>query len=233
MGLGENGRQPNILVVDGDHYTRDLLRVSLTFVGYVVIVADTSELALDLVGDQTPDLVVMDVTLRDLDGFSLLQRLRSTGHAMPTIFLSARNSIHDRLTGLALGADDYISKPFSVDEVVLRVGAVLRRHADSGPARRRGQLCYADVVLDDQRHQVWRAGRLVELSPTEFALLRFLIANAGIVVSRARIIEQVWDRDFRGNMAVVDSYIRYLRRKIDDASPPLIQTVRGIGYTLR
>ena len=171
--------------------------------------------------------------LPDTDGFALLRQLRAEAQ-LPVLFLTARDALEDKLHGLTLGADDYVTKPFSLEEVVARVGVILRRSRPrAAPTSASDRLTYADVELDEEGHQTWRQNQPVELSPTEFALLRFLLRNAGRVMSRAQILEHVWHYDFNGDSSVVDSYIRYLRRKIDVFEPPLIQTVRGVGYTLR
>jgi two-component system, OmpR family, response regulator len=221
-----------ILVVDDEAGIRDMLTMSLKFVGYRVVAAGSGNEAFAVAELERPDLAILDVMLPDIDGFTLLKRLRAAGHDMPAIFLTARDAIEDRLNGLTLGGDDYISKPFSLEEVILRVGVVLRRTATTDHVKP-NQLTYADLVLDEDRHQVWRADQLIELSPTEFALLRFLLRNAGHAMSRAQILDHVWHYDFNGNSGVVDSYIRYLRRKMDTFDPPLIQTIRGVGYSLR
>jgi two-component system OmpR family response regulator len=224
-----------ILVVDDESGIRDILRMSLRFVGYSVVTASSGTEAFEVAEREHPDLAILDVMLPDFDGFTLLRRLRSSGHQMPAIFLTARDAVEDRVNGFTIGGDDYISKPFSLEEVILRIGVVIRRFnaATTAPART-NQLTYADLVLDEDRHQVWRGDSLVELSPTEFALLRYLLRNAGHVMSRAQILDHVWNYDFNGSSGVVDSYIRYLRRKIDDGfEPALIQTVRGVGYSLR
>jgi len=170
--------------------------------------------------------------LPDLDGFQVAQRLRSTGGpGVPVLFLTARDAVEDRISGLTVGADDYVTKPFSLEEVVLRIRAILRRsHVE--PADE-GVLRYADLELDEDAHEVRRAGRLVDLSPTEFNLLRYLLVNAGRVVSKAQILDRVWSYDFGGDGRIVESYVYYLRKKIDCREPALIHTVRGVGYALR
>ncbi|MFT4108364.1 response regulator transcription factor [Propionicimonas sp.] len=222
-----------ILVVDDEPYIVEILTMSLRFAGYAVASAASGEDALQQASHNPPDLVVLDVMLPDTDGFALLPRLRTVSEA-PVLFLTARDSVTDRVHGLTLGADDYVTKPFSIEEVTARVAAILRR-VRGGPvgAAEPELLRYGDLVMDEDGHEVWRQGAPVSLSPTEFALLRFLLHNAGRVLSRAQILEHVWHYDFNGDSSVVDSYIRYLRRKIDTVDPPLIETVRGIGYTLR
>ncbi len=169
--------------------------------------------------------------LPDLNGFDVCRRLRDAGVQVPVLFLTARDATEDKVRGLTLGGDDYVTKPFSLEEVVARVRAILRRTgrlSDAGPP-----LAYADLVMDDDAHQVRRDGQLVELSPTEYKLLRYLLGNAGKVVSKAQILDHVWEYDFGGEATVVETYISYLRKKLDPLGPPLIQTVRGIGYSLR
>ncbi|HEY0237293.1 MAG TPA: response regulator transcription factor [Friedmanniella sp.] len=222
-----------ILVVDDAASITEMLRLSLRFVGFEVATAGSGAEALAVAARFNPDLVLLDVMLPDTDGFTLLRELRRD-RDLPVLFLTARDAVEDRVHGLTLGADDYVTKPFSLEEVVARVGSILRRSRTTGeldPADTR--LTYADLVMDEDGHQVWRHDEQVFLSPTEFALLRFMLRNAGRVLSRAQILEHVWHYDFNGDGSVVDSYIRYLRRKIDVFDPPLVQTVRGVGYTLR
>jgi len=222
-----------ILVVDDESAIVDMLRLSLRFVGFEVAAAGSGSEARAVAATFQPDLVLLDVMLPDTDGFALLADLRRD-RDLPVLFLTARDGVDDRVRGLTLGADDYVTKPFSLEEVVARVGVVLRRSRSTGELERPdARLTYADLVMDEDGHQVWRHDELVNLSPTEFALLRFLLQNAGRVLSRTQILEHVWHYDFDGDSSVVDSYIRYLRRKVDVHDPPLIQTVRGIGYTLR
>jgi len=168
--------------------------------------------------------------LPDIDGIEVLRRLAAEGRRVPIIFLTARDATEDKVHGLTVGGDDYVTKPFSVEELVARVRVVLRRH---GQAQGAPRLAYADLELDEDAHEVRRGGRPVDLTPTEFRLLRYLLVNAGRVLSRNQILDHVWDYDFGGDASVLDTYISYLRRKIDSAGPPLIQTVRGVGYVLR
>ncbi|MGI3786168.1 MAG: response regulator transcription factor [Janthinobacterium lividum] len=222
-----------ILVVDDELSITEMLRLSLRFVGFEVATAASGTEARAVAATFRPDLVLLDVMLPDTDGFALLAELRRD-RDLPVLFLTARDAVEDRVRGLTLGADDYVTKPFSLEEVVARVGVILRRSRSTGVLEQPdARLVYADLVMDEEGHQVWRHEEVVELSPTEFALLRFLLRNAGRVLSRAQILEHVWHYDFNGDSSVVDSYIRYLRRKIDVFDPPLVQTVRGVGYTLR
>jgi two-component system OmpR family response regulator len=168
--------------------------------------------------------------LPDLDGFDVVKRMRADGHKVPVLFLTARDTVDDKVRGLTLGGDDYVTKPFSLEEVVARLQVILRRQgAVSGTSK----LALADLEMDDDAHIVRRAGSVVELSPTEYNLLRFLLLNAGKVLSRNQILDHVWQYDFGGHATVVETYISYLRKKIDSLGPPLIQTVRGVGYSLR
>jgi two-component system OmpR family response regulator len=196
-----------------------------------VTTAATGGDALRAAAATRPDLIVLDVMLPDHDGFEVIRRLRAGGVRVPVVFLTARDGVTDRVAGLTLGGDDYITKPFSLDEVIARIRAVLRRTrgGDQQPAR----LVVAGLELDQDSHEVWRDGAPVALSPTEFKLLRFLMTNAGRVVSRAQILDHVWDYDFNGEGNVVESFISYLRRKVDRADTRLIHTIRGVGYVLR
>ena len=221
-----------ILVVEDEPAIQDMLAMSLSFVGYDVLRAGSGGDALTQAESARVDLALLDVMLPDTDGVDLLQRLREIHPDMAAVFVTAKDALEDRLAGLTRGGDDYITKPFSLEEVVTRVGVVLRRTRPT-PDDSETRLRCADLVLDEDRHEVWRGDQLVELSPTEFALLRFLLRNTGRVVSRAQILDHVWRYDFNGNSSVVESYISYLRRKIDVVDPPLIHTVRGIGYVLR
>jgi two-component system OmpR family response regulator len=222
-----------ILVVDDEPSITDLLAMALHLQGATVEVAHTGTEALRAVQAFRPHLVVLDVMLPDLDGFTVLERLgreRQTSD-IPVLFLTARGDLDDRLRGLALGGDDYMTKPFSVEEMLLRVNAILRRaggDTDVGP-----RLVVADVTLDEESHEVRRGGVGVELTPTEFRLLHYLMVNAGQVVSKAQIRDRVWDYSFDGKVNMVEVYVSYLRKKLDAHGPPLIRTVRGIGYSMR
>ena len=223
-------RPARVLVVDDEDNITFLLDATLRHFGYEVRVARTGREALTEVADFDPDLVLLDVMLPDLDGFEVVRRLRSEGVTTPVLFLTARDSTEDRVRGLTLGGDDYVAKPFSLEEVVARIHAILRRQ---GIASRSSQLNLADLEMDEDAHRVRRAGEPIELSPTEYKLLRFLLVNAGKVLTRAQILDHVWEYDFGGNTNVVDTYVSYLRKKVDCFDPPLIQTIRGVGYSLR
>ena len=225
--------RPKVLVVDDEPYIADLLSTGLSFVGFDVRTAPGGLEALTSVREWKPDALVLDVMMPEVDGFEVTRRLRSEGRGVPVLFLTAKDSVEDKVTGLTIGGDDYVTKPFSLEEVVARLRALLRRAGQTDLVDD-GRLRYADVVLDDDAHEVTRAGDLIELTPTEFSLLRFLMVNAGRVVSKAQILDHVWAYDFGGDGAVVESYISYLRKKIDAPyDVPLIRTVRGVGYSLR
>ncbi|GAA5197189.1 response regulator transcription factor [Rugosimonospora acidiphila] len=221
-----------ILVVDDEPNICELLAATLRLTGYEVRVAHSGAEALDVAARFGPDLVVLDVTLPDLTGHQVAQRVRNGAAAVPVLFMTARDSSLERASGLTVGGDDCVTKPFSLEDVVLRVRTMLRRNR-LGPGGRDPVLRYADLELDEDAHEVRRAGRSIELSPTEFNLLRYLLTNAGRVVSKAQILDRVWSYDFGGDGRIVESYVYYLRRKIDRAGPALIHTVRGVGYALR
>jgi two-component system OmpR family response regulator len=220
-----------LLLVDDEENLRSMLQAALRHNGFDVVSVATGRAALDAVEEQEPDLVVLDILLPDLDGFDVCHRLRADGRTTPVLFLTARDGTEDKVRGLTLGGDDYLVKPFSLDELVARVHAVLRR---TGHAHDEGSLLQcADLSLDDEAHRVVRAGEEVALSPTEFSLLRYLLVNQGRVLSKAQILDHVWHYDFGGDGGVVETYIGYLRRKVDRSEPRLIRTIRGVGYTLR
>lgn len=218
-----------VLVVDDDPHICELLVTTLRFAGFIVREAVSGQQALREVPLFRPQILILDVMLPDLDGFEVVRRLRGRGQMTPVLFLTARDRVTDKVTGLRLGGDDYVTKPFSMAEVVARAEAVLRR--TSGPVD--PVLRLADLSLDEDTHEVRRAGRLVELSPTEYKLLRYLMVNAGRVLSRAQILDHVWQYDFGGESGVVEKFVSNLRRKIDTVDQPLIHTVRGFGYALR
>ncbi|MFI7697424.1 response regulator transcription factor [Nonomuraea sp. NPDC049480] len=220
-------RPARVLVVDDEPNIRALLSQTLRLVSFEVRTAATGAEAVTAAREFTPDIVVLDVMLEDFDGFEVARRL---GERVPVLFLTARDQVEDRVRGLTLGADDYVAKPFSLEEVVLRIRAILRR---SRSLPEDDVLRYADLELDPQAHEVRRAGVAVDLSPTEFNLLEYLLTNAGRVVSKAQILDSVWRYDFDGDSSIVESYVYYLRKKIDKWEPQLIHTVRGVGYTLR
>lgn len=219
-----------ILLVDDEDHLRSMLEAALRHSGFEVRPVASGRAALDAVAEARPDLIVLDVMLPDLDGFAVCQRLRTAGDRTPVLFLTARDSTEDKVKGLTLGGDDYLVKPFSLEELVARIEAVLRR---TGSESDSAVLSCADLVLDDNAHLVTRAGREVALSPTEYNLLRYLLTNQGRVVSKSQILDHVWQYDFGGDGGVVETYIGYLRKKLDQTDPRLIHTVRGVGYSLR
>ncbi|WP_370444368.1 response regulator transcription factor [Blastococcus sp. TF02A-30] len=233
----EATRQPapeaRLLVVDDEPNIRELLSASLRYAGFEVVTAADGHQALALAESFRPDLLVLDVMMPGLDGFGVVRRLRESGRRTPVLFLTARDAAEDKVSGLTLGGDDYVTKPFSLDEVVARIRAVLRRTAGAQQAAEAPRLTFADIELDEESHEVLKAGQLISLSPTEFKLLRYLMANAGRVLSKAQILDHVWNYDFNGEANVVESYISYLRRKVDTTEPRLLHTIRGVGYTLR
>ncbi|MET4060802.1 two-component system OmpR family response regulator [Arthrobacter sp. UYP6] len=228
-----SGPEARLLVVDDEPNIRELLSTSLRFAGFDVVAAANGREALAAVEEHAPDLAVLDVMLPDMDGFTLTRRLRAAGRHFPVVFLTARDDTEDKVTGLTVGGDDYVTKPFSLDEVVARIRAVLRRTQplDDDDA----VLRVDDLELDDDAHEVRRGGVTIDLSPTEFKLLRYLMLNPNRVLSKAQILDHVWEYDFNGDASIVESYISYLRRKIDRSpdAPALIQTKRGVGYLLR
>ncbi|GAB11655.1 two-component response regulator PhoP [Gordonia araii NBRC 100433] len=222
-----------MLVVDDEENIRELLSVSLKFQGYDVQTAANGPEALDLCRTNRPDLLVLDVMMPGMDGFGLLKRLRDDGIEAPALFLSARDSVADKVNGLTIGGDDYVTKPFSLEEVVARLEVMLRRSGFVDPAERSTRIVFSDIELDDETHEVWKNGELVALSPTEFTLLRYFMVNAGTVLSKPRILDHVWNYDFGGDVNVVESYVSYLRRKVDTGEKRLIHTLRGVGYVMR
>jgi two-component system OmpR family response regulator len=224
-----------VLVVDDEPNIVDLLAVSLKFQGFEVYTASNGPAALDRAREIHPDAVILDVMMPGMDGFGVLRRLREDGIDAPALFLTARDSVQDKVTGLTLGADDYVTKPFSLEEVVARLRVILRRAGkgvgqdDDAPRR----LRFSDIELDEDSHEVWKAGEPVSLSPTEFTLLRYFVINAGTVLSKPKILDHVWRYDFGGDVNVVESYVSYLRRKIDTGEKRLLHTLRGVGYVLR
>jgi two-component system OmpR family response regulator len=219
--------EARLLVVEDEPTILELLSGSLRFAGFDVLTAASGREALRLAGASRPDLILLDVMLPDGDGFDVVRTLRAGGPRVPVIFLTARSQVHERVAGLTLGGDDYVTKPFSLDEVLARIRAVLRRCGGPGTAGSRL------AVADEDTHEVRRHGALVTLTPTEFKLLRYLMVNAGQVLSKAQILDHVWDYSFSGDGNVVEPCISYLRRKADQGEPRLIHTIRGVGYMLR
>ena len=220
-----------LLVVDDEPFLRDAVAASLTFLGFQVAVADTGTEALRLARERPFDLVVLDVMLPDTNGFEVVARLRRDGLRVPVIFLTARDTQADKVTGLTIGGDDYLTKPFGLEELAARIRTVLRRTRPAANAE--PVLTFADIELDQDSYEVRRGGHLIELSPTEFRLLRYLMLNPGRVLTRAQLLAHVWDYDFGGSSTVVSTYVAYLRRKLAQYGPDVIHTQRGIGYSLR
>ena len=221
-----------LLVVEDEPNILELLAASLRYAGFEVITASAGTEAVQAAGRHRPDLIVLDVMLPDMDGFDVIRRLRGGGTRIPVVFLTARDAMEDKVRGLTLGGDDYVTKPFSLEEVIARIRAVLRRTRGDA-AEPTPRLKFADLELDEDSHEVWRAGKPVQLSPTEFKLLRYFMGNANRVLSKMQILDHVWDYDFRGDTGIVESYVSVLRRKVDSSGPRLIHTLRGVGYVLR
>jgi two-component system OmpR family response regulator len=222
-----------ILVVDDEANISDLIATSLKFVGFDVRTAATGSEALTVAEAFKPHALILDVMLPDLDGFEVCRQIRNEGHRVGVLFLSAKDEMKDKVQGLTIGGDDYMTKPFSLEELVARLRALLRRIGVTEQVIDDEKISFADLELDEATHEVRRGGVLIELSPTEFTLLRYLLINADRVVSKAQILDHVWDYDFDGDAGIVETYISYLRKKIDIYEPTLIHTVRGVGYRLR
>lgn len=219
-----------VLVVDDEHTITELVSMALRYEGFQVQTAATGRSALATAAEFKPALVVLDIMLPDLDGLEVLRRLSQLPARPPVIFLTAKDTTEDKVKGLTVGGDDYVTKPFSIEELVARVRVVLRRHAgDERPNR----LVCGDLELDDDAHEVRRGDRVLELTPTEFRLLRYLMANAGRALTRDQLLDHVWSYDFGGDASVLETYISYLRKKVDAGLPSLIHTVRGVGYSMR
>ncbi len=222
-----------ILVVDDEPNIVELLTVSLKFQGFNVHTANSGTEALRIAREINPDAYILDVMMPGMDGFELLGKLRQEGLDSPVLYLTAKDSVDQRIHGLTIGADDYVTKPFSLEEVITRLRVILRRGAVADDMTSDATMTYADLTLNDDTHEVTKGGEIVDLSPTEFNLLRYLMQNKEVVLSKSKILDNVWHYDFGGDGNVVESYISYLRRKIDTGDTPLIHTVRGVGYVLR
>ncbi|MEY2565938.1 MAG: two-component system, OmpR family, response regulator [Actinomycetota bacterium] len=223
--------QQRVLVVDDERSIVDAVATALRYEGFEVDEAGTGREALKAAETLRPDLIVLDIMLPDLDGIEVTRRLRRDGVRVPVLFLTARDSTEDKISGLTVGGDDYVTKPFSLAEVVARVRAILRRVRVGGDDE--SVLRFADLVLDEETHEVWRAGKPVHLTATEFNLLRYFMLNPRRVLSKSQILDHVWQYDYDGGDNVVETYVSYLRKKIDRHGPPLIHTIRLVGYTLR
>ncbi|HEX6262294.1 MAG TPA: response regulator transcription factor [Actinomycetota bacterium] len=229
---GSEGVTPGlarVLVIDDDPGITDLVATALRYEGFTVQVAATGREGLQAATSFRPHLLVLDVMLPDGDGFEIQQRLAAEGSEIPVLFLTARDTTEEKVRGLLEGADDYVTKPFSLEELVARIHSVLRRNADLVSRN----LVVGDLEMDEDTHEVWRGGEPIELSPTEFNLLRFLMLNPRRVVSKTQILSHVWRYDFQGDASVVETYMSYLRKKIDRGERKLLHTIRGVGYTLR
>lgn len=230
-GMGTSDDDTRILVVDDEANITELLGLALRYEGFQVETAADGRGAMAAATEFRPHLIVLDIMLPDFDGFEVARRLSAQGQRIPILFLTAKDTTEDKVRGLTLGGDDYVTKPFSIEELVARVRAILRRAgADGGGSSR---LTFADLELDEDTHEVWRAGAPIELTATEFKLLRYLLLNPRRVLTKDQILDHVWQYDFGGNANVVETYISYLRRKLDPLGTPLIHTVRGVGYSLR
>ncbi|HZN14162.1 MAG TPA: response regulator transcription factor [Acidimicrobiales bacterium] len=230
--MGRNQGQQEVLVVDDEPSIVDAVATALRYEGFTVRQAGSGRAALAAAQEDPPDLVVLDIMLPDLDGLEVTRRLRADGIRVPVLFLTARDSVEDKVAGLTVGGDDYVTKPFSLAEIVARTRAILRR-TQGDLADEDGRLSFADVVMDEDTHEVWRDGKPVRLTATEFNLLRFFLLNPRRVLSKAQIVDHVWHYDFGGDPNVVETYVSYLRKKLDKLGPPLIQTIRLVGYAMR
>nr|WP_309712582.1 response regulator transcription factor [Pseudolysinimonas sp.] len=228
-----DGSPVRALVVDDEAPLGDLLRMALRYEGWDVQTAANGQDALALARTFTPDVIVLDIMLPDLDGVQVLQRLRAAGSDVPVLFLTAKDAVDDRVTGLTAGGDDYVTKPFSLDEVIARLRGLLRRSARIVSAATDPEIRVGDLVLNEETYEVQRAGEPVALTATEFELLRYLMRNPRRVLSKAQILDRVWSYDFGGRSSIVEIYISYLRKKIDEGRDAMIHTVRGVGYTIK
>jgi two-component system OmpR family response regulator len=229
VSIAEDTRR--VLVVDDEPNIADVVAMALRFQGFTVETVHSGQAALSAVGSFKPDLIVLDVMLPDLDGFEVANRLGGPRGRVPVIFLTARDATEDKIRGLSIGGDDYVTKPFSLEELVARVRTILRRAGLSEPESSR--LTFEDLELDEDAHEVMRAGEPIDLTATEYRLLRYLMLNPRRVLTRAQLLEHVWDYDFGGDARVLETYVSYLRKKLDQHGAPLIHTVRGVGYALR
>ena len=230
--MNQNPEKRTVLVVDDEEYIRDLVRTALSFSGFEVAVAADGVTALNEVQRLQPDLIILDINMPGFDGFEVVRRLRDAGDPTPVIFLTARDSAEDKLSGFTKGGDDYVTKPFSLEELVARVEAVLRRTAPA-EAEAVSTITFADLEMDEKAHRVQRSGEPLDLAPTEFNLLRYFMLNPESVLSKQQILDHVWHYDFEGDPNVVETYVSYLRKKTEAIGPRLIHTVRGFGYVLR
>lgn len=220
-----------VLVVDDEPNIRDLLSASLRFQGHQVLTAANGNEAINKIVDNQPDVVLLDVMLPDISGFGVTKKIRSLGIETPILFLTARDDTEDKVTGLTIGGDDYVTKPFSLDEIIARISAIMRR---TGKDQTKSVISVGELTINEDAHEVTVNGQLVDLSPTEYQLLRYLATNPNRVLTKAQILDHVWEYDFNGEMGIVESYVSYLRKKLDPISTePLIITKRGVGYMLK
>ncbi len=220
-----------VLVVDDEPNIRDLLSASLRFQGHQVLTAANGNEAINKIVDNQPDVVLLDVMLPDISGFGVTKKIRSLGIETPILFLTARDDTEDKVTGLTVGGDDYVTKPFSLDEIIARISAIMRR---TGKDQTKSVISVGELTINEDAHEVTVNGQLVDLSPTEYQLLRYLATNPNRVLTKAQILDHVWEYDFNGEMGIVESYVSYLRKKLDPISTePLIVTKRGVGYMLK
>ncbi len=220
-----------ILVVDDEPNITDLLTMALRYESFEVAVADSGGSALTVADTFRPHLIVLDIMLPDKDGFAVARELEARGSRAPILFLTARDAVEDKVRGLTGGGDDYVTKPFSLEELIARIRAILRRSGQSEQSEER--LTFADLELDEETHEVWRGESPLELTPTEFRLLHYFMLNPRRVLSKTQILDRIWNYDFGGDANVVETYVSYLRKKLDGTGPPLLHTVRGVGYCLR
>ncbi|MGE3270559.1 MAG: response regulator transcription factor [Chloroflexota bacterium] len=233
MASWSSPRDETILVVEDEEPIQDLISTALRFAGFQVTTASGGRDALLMVGESAPSLIVLDVNLPDLDGFDVCRQIRALGEQVPVIFLTARDDPADLRAGFTGGGDDYLTKPFRLEELMLRIEAVLRRAGGTAAKADPERLVCGDLVIDMRTYRVWRGEQEISLTPTELRLLRYLILNRDRVVSKTQILDHVWEYDFEGEASAVETYISYLRRKLDDREARLIRTVRGFGYSLR
>lgn len=227
-----DGSPIRALIVDDEINLSELLRMALTNEGWDARTASNGQEALNVVREFAPDLMVLDIMMPGIDGMEVLSRLRASGNDIPVLFLTAKDAVEDRIAGILAGGDDYLTKPFNLEEVVVRLRGMARRHVAVAAAND-PRLHVADLTLDEETYEVERAGQPIRLTAKEFELLRYLMQNPRRVLSKAQILDQVWSYDFGGNSSVVEIYISYLRKKIDTLGDPLIHTVRGVGYTIK
>jgi two-component system OmpR family response regulator len=229
--MSDSADGSRVLVVDDEPNIVELISMALRYQGFVVETAASGREAIAAVGTFKPQLIVLDVMLGDMDGFEVAERLGAQRAGVPIIFLTARDSTEDKVRGLSGGGDDYMTKPFSLEELVARIRTILRRTGQAAPES--GRLVFADLELDEESREVMRAGEPIELTATEYRLLRYLLLNPRRVLTRAQLLDHVWDYDFGGDGRVLETYISYLRKKLDEHGPSLIRTVRGVGYALQ